>query len=82
MGPARAPRHRLHPGLSETIHNHPTPAYQLGRQAGWAHGREVSYLTQPGAVIVATPRTVNRIKLLASIVGWPADRIFMEDGPR
>jgi hypothetical protein len=43
----------------------------------------VSYITQPGYIVVATPQTVNRIKLLASLVGWPVDRIFIdEDAPR
>ena len=77
-GSKRSPRRSLHPDFVEKIRGHRSPIYQLGRLAGWAHGRELSYLTQPQTIVVATGLTVTRLQVLANVIGY-AGEIFLEE---
>ena len=81
MGPGKpgAVKLRVNPKFSARVRASHTPLYKLGRLAGWSHGREASYFTQSGTVVPATALMRSRLAVLASLVGFPPDEIFLED---
>lgn len=82
-GPAPSSRRTLSDAFVAAVRSSPHPLYVLGQRAGWPSGREVCYLTLPGAVVSETQLTVARLQCLAAILGFPAADVFApvnEDG--
>jgi hypothetical protein len=79
-GPKPSPQRRVARAFIDAIDACRTPRYILARQAGWPIDSQLSWvLTRPGA-ISATPLLVQRLRLLASLVGFSPEAIFEVDG--
>ena len=73
------PRRRLNPALVAAVRASAVPRWQLAEKAGFPQAQQFSTLIH-SVFVVASPRTVNRIKLLAAYLGYPPDRIFIDEG--
>jgi hypothetical protein len=72
----RLPRRQLNPALVTAVQKSPFPSWDLAKRAGFPLPCNLSQLIY-SVYVTASPRTVNRIKLLASLVGFPPDDVFL-----
>jgi hypothetical protein len=78
FGPIPAPQRRINPRLSDAVNANAAPQYILARRCGFPVGRELSHLLHADR-IPATALTVHRQQVLASLIGFPPDDIFIDD---
>ena len=79
-GQLQSPQRRLARAFVQAIDATRIPRNVLARRAGWPVGCELSsIITRPGP-ISATPLIVQRLRLLANLVGFLPEAIFEVEG--
>lgn len=77
--PSEQRRSRLNSAFVAAVLASPIPNHALARRSGFAHSQHFSSLLHAVAV-VASPRTVARLHLVAQIIGFEGD-LILEDLP-
>jgi hypothetical protein len=80
LGRTPSPKLSINPAFIDAVSASPLPRYVLARQAGFPVGRELSTAFTAGSV-AATPLTVARLRLLAVIVRFDPEAIFLPPLP-